>query len=227
MITVCLTSCGRFDLLTRTIESLIKHWDGPKPVALYIYEDSGVSIGQEMTYLIKDYCRNLCPVTVYADSKNVGQITAVDRLYSLVETPYIFHCEDDWEFYQTSFIQSSLDILQHEPKVMQVWLRDPKDRNGHPASGPIHTHLRTHYQHLSKLHARGQWRGFSFNPGLRRLSDYQRLFPNGYAEKCTWDRAKPWMAESQIGQVYWRNGFVAATLLRGYVKHLGQNRHIY
>ena len=224
MITIALTSCGRFDLLARTIESLIKHWDGPPPTALYINEDSGNMV----PLIISDHIKYVWPdcqyIEFYGDR---NQIAAVDRMYQEVRTPYIFGIEDDWEFFQTGFIQSSLDILQNEPKVMQVWLRDPKDRNGHPASGPIHTHLKTHYQHLSKLHVRGQWRGFSFNPGLRRLSDYQKLFPNGYAEKCTWDRAKPWMAESQIGQVYWRNGFVAATLLKGYVRHIGDGRHVY
>ena len=34
-----------------------------------------------------------------------GQIKSVDYAYSMVETPYIFHLEDDWEFYESYFIE--------------------------------------------------------------------------------------------------------------------------
>ena len=32
-----------------------------------------------------------------------GQILSIDRLYSTIDTEYIFHCEDDWEFYKKRF----------------------------------------------------------------------------------------------------------------------------
>jgi len=33
--------------------------------------------------------------------KNIGQIKSIDKAYSMVDTEYIFHCEDDWEFYDS------------------------------------------------------------------------------------------------------------------------------
>jgi hypothetical protein len=39
-----------------------------------------------------------------ATGKKVGQIKAIDMVYMWVETPYIFHFEDDWEFLAKGFI---------------------------------------------------------------------------------------------------------------------------
>lgn len=226
-ITICLTSCGRFDLLERTIKSLIEFWDGPNPKEFLIYEDS------------KDWCRRdgmklMIAIGVEFPSnwktkirffgKKVGQIGAIDCLYSKVRTPYIFHCEDDWEFYRPGFIQKSLDILEERPDVMQVWLREPTDRNGHPAIGPrLKTKTGTIYQML-KTDYRGTWSGWSFNPGLRRLSDYQKVGP--YSSITDFNPKEPWKAEMKVGLSYRDAGFKAATLLNGFVRHIGNGRHI-
>jgi hypothetical protein len=42
-ITVCLTSCSRWDLLEITLKSLVQFWDGPKPERLLIYEDQDLT----------------------------------------------------------------------------------------------------------------------------------------------------------------------------------------
>jgi hypothetical protein len=119
-----------------------------------------------------------------------------------------------------------MDILENDPMIMQVWIRAQSDRNGHPVVGvPRMTPNRTRYQMMSSDY-RGQWSGFSLNPGLRRLSDYKTLFPNGYAGVTTFNIKEPWTSEMQVGQVYKKAGFKAATLMNGYVKHLGNGRHI-
>ena len=138
-ITICLTSCGRWDLLERTIKSLVQYWDGPKPEKLLIYED------QDLTDQYKRILHNLVTTCLNGEwefeiySGKVGQIAAITILYSKVTTPYIFHEEDDWETFKTGFVQRSLSILEEKPNIMQVWLRQPNDRNGHPAIGQILT----------------------------------------------------------------------------------------
>ena len=222
-ITICLTSCARFDLLETTIKTLIEFWDGPSPEAFYINEDSGLPIPESIGSHIKSMWPN-CDYKEFAGLKN--QIAAIDRMYKEVKTPYIFHNECDWSFFKTGFIGQSLDILEKEPKIMQVWIRSQNDRNGHPATGvPRITPNRTRYQMMSSDY-RGQWSGFALNPGLRRLSDYKNLFPNGYAGVTTFNIKEPWKSEIEVGQVYKKAGFKAATLMQGFVKHLGNGRHV-
>ena len=226
-ITVCLTSCSRFDLLEKTVKSLIANWDGPVPKEFLIYEDSANNVPVPIAYEIQAMFQDKVTVKVMSKYDKIGQIKAIDLLYSQVETPYIFHCEDDWEFYRPGFIQKSLSILEENPKILQVWLRSPNDRNGHRCVGvPKMTKDRTRYQMLSAEHM-NKWSGFSLNPGLRRLSDYQNLFPNGYSGVTTFDPKNPLKSEIEIGQVYKKHGFRAATLLEGYVRHIGGNgRHV-
>jgi hypothetical protein len=221
-ITICLTSCGRFDLLERTVKSLVENWDGPKPKLVRIHEDSGIIENRLICHnTVHRYLIDFAPFVVLEEK--FGQIGAIDSLYQFVETPYIFHCEDDFEFYKPGFIQPSIDILENNPNIMQVWLREPNDRNRHPATGKIlQTPNRTKFQMLAHNY-RSVWSGFSFNPGLRRLSDYQKVGP--YSNLTTFNPKSPLDSEIAVGQAYLRAGFRAATLLTGYCKHIGTGRH--
>jgi len=222
-ITICLTSCGRFDLLEQSVKSLTEFWDGPNPNAFFINEDSGFQLPK----IISNYIKSIWPDCDYKEFAGLkNQIAAIDRMYKEVKTPYVFHTECDWQFYKTGFIEKSMDILENDSMIMQVWIRSQSDRNGHLVVGvPRMTPNRTRYQMMSSDY-RGQWSGHSFNPGLRRLSDYKTLFPNGYAGVTTFNIKEPWTSEMQVGQVYKKAGFKAATLMNGYVKHLGNGRHI-
>jgi len=226
-ITICLTSCSRWDLLERTIKSLVQFWDGPKPEKLLIYEDQELSLQHFSTFygFLFDWLKTTdWEFDIYFGKQ--GQIGAIDFLYSKVKTPYIAHWEDDWTTTKPGFIQKSLSILEEKPNILQVWIREPNDRNGHPAFGQIfQTSGGVKYQ-MMKHGYRGQWNGFSLNPGLRRLSDYKAVFPNGYSGVTTFDPKNPLKSEIEIGQVYKKAGFRAATLLEGYCVHIGQNRHI-
>lgn len=225
-ITITLTSCGRWDLLERTIKSLVQFWDGPKPEKLLIYEDQSLD---EMHYEalkigLTTMLSNFCPFDIRHGKR--GQIMAIDILYSEVTTPYIFHCEDDWEFFKTGFVQRSLSILEEKAHIMQIWLRSPNDRNGHPAIGQVLTTGDGVKYQMMKTGYRGVWQGFSLNPGLRRLADYQKLFPNGMYADVHWSPSNPLQAEQLVGKQYFKHGFRAATLLEGFCVHTGINRHV-
>jgi hypothetical protein len=224
-VSITLTSCGRHDLLTETLRSLNNSWDGPD-CELLIYEDADLTEKEEAKLLT--LCEMAAPrFQITLLSGKVGQIAAIDALYSLVKTPLIFHCEDDWFFYGTGYYTASLSILQAVPNCSMVWLRAQNDRNGHPATGPIRMTLsRIRFQRMSDKHGGGAWCGFSFNPGLRRLADYQRIFPKGYAAVAPFNPAAAWTAESAVGKIYKKAGMSAFTLLNGYVRHTGHGRHI-
>lgn len=226
-ITVCITSCGRWDLLETTIKSLVQFWDGPKPEKFLIYEDQNLTDRHKTILhdLVSKSINGQWPFEIYTGK--VGQIKAIDIMYEQVTTPYIFHLEDDWEFTKTGFIQKSIAILEEKPMTCQVWIREPNDRNGHPAIGQVITLESGVKYQLMKTGFRGVWHGFSFNPGLRRLSDYQKLFPRAMYADIHWSPSNPWQAEQLVGKQYFRHGFRAATLLEGFVRHIGNNRHVH
>jgi GT2 family glycosyltransferase len=118
MITVVVTTCGRIELLKRTLESFSKF--NTAPISEYILvDDSGnKDIHNEIRNLYPNYTLILNPV-------NRGQSACIDDAYSLVKTPYIFHTEGDWEYYREGFMEKSLAILEGNEKIIQVWLLKP------------------------------------------------------------------------------------------------------
>jgi hypothetical protein len=191
-VTVCLTSCGRFDLLRQTVDSFERLNTHPIAERL-IYEDSGQPIPDG---LLPEGWR-------VVGNEKIGQYAAIDRLYAEVKTPYIFHLEDDWDFYRSGFIEASMPFLE-DPKCVTVWLRERNDTNGHPVEG----------DRLILNHAK-RWHGFTLNPGLRRLKDYHAVAPFGGRD------------EASIGLIYKERGYYAAITPQGYVRHTGCKRSVY
>ena len=98
-------------------------WNTADIAEYIIIDDSGRSrIHDELKKRYPDYTLLLNPV-------NIGLIASLDRAYAQVKTPYIFHCQDDWEFYEGGFIEPSLKILESNHNILQVWLWE---KNGHP-----------------------------------------------------------------------------------------------
>lgn len=210
-VTICLTACGRPDLLELTIESFLKF--NTYPIKQFmIFEDSGTPCN--------DSLHERYPfITWMGGETRQGQIIAIDSMYSKVKTPYIFHLEEDWQFYREDFIERSMEILEKDSKIGMVWLRELKDTNQHPIifSGEYG---------IMKTNHNGLWGGFCFNPGLRRKADYDLI--KSYSKHTQFNRKQPWKSESVISQLYAKLGFRAAILLNpdGYVKHIGENRHV-
>lgn len=223
-ITICLTSCGRFDLLEKTISSLVTYWDGSPPAAFLIHEDSG-SIPTQLAIELNSFLKRHWKIEAkWSLSANKGQVLAIDTLYCQVQTPYIFHCEDDWEFYQSGFIADSRSVLEHDSNIYTVWLRHPSDRNGHPVlSGVRSTKANVRFQEMA-VNYRKAWHGMTWNPGLRRLKDY--IMAGHFADFCNWDWKDHGYAEMQFNDHYRKLGFNSATLCRGFVKHIGYHNSL-
>ncbi len=93
-----LTSCGRFDLLAECLSSFLTHNDAY--VSRYIViEDSGDTTIAERVRKFD------LPIEVLINDPPQGQIASIDRAYTSITTPYIFHCEDDWRFTRSGFIE--------------------------------------------------------------------------------------------------------------------------
>lgn len=211
-VTVVCTACGRPDLLEITLDSFFKFntYDVAKVIVI---EDSGI-VG------INDHLKTKYPVIRWIDNKKrMGQVKAIDRAYKEVKTEYIYHLEDDWQHYRPGFIEKSIKVLETDPMILQVWIRHLSDLNGHPS----HSVPGTAFRKLA-FGFRGKFHGFSWNPGLRRLSDYKRIAP--FSQHTTFDRAHAGKSEIELGQLYFRLGYYAVVLKDGYVRHIGNNRHV-
>jgi len=208
--TVVITSCGRPELLRRTLLTFLIN--NTHPVEKYIIsEDSGIpGINDNVKRVVSHL-----PVTWIEPKKRRGQIKSVVEAYSHVRTPWIFHMEEDWEFYRRGFIEDSMMVLKKYPDIIQVWLRELDDTNGHPIlpeTIPVNESLAIRIVKPDNP----VWHGFSFNPGVKRMADYLN-----YNKITAFVFDNPSKSEADIGQFYYHRGMKAAIFTRGYVRHIG------
>ena len=224
-VTFCLTSCGRVDELEKTIDSFLKFNDYPIK-DWFIIEDSGDTTVWSQIVSLNNNKWNKRFKLIF-NSSNIGQNASIDKMYAKVETEYIFHCEEDWQFYRGGFIEDSLKVLETQPKVLQVWIRPKSDRILNPIEKRKFTlpggvtvrrvlpvSFRIKGDQIVK-----DYMGFSWNPGLRRKSDWE-IEPI----KGNFTILKH---EHIIDLVYKKLGYMVVSLSEddedGYVKHIGWN----
>lgn len=218
MVTVVLTSCGRLDLLKQTIDSFRQYNTYPIEKFIVIDDSGDWNFHKELMSTIKD-------VTFILNVENLGLIKSIDVAYSHVNTPYIFHCEDDWLFLKSGFIEDSLQILENYPEIMQVWIRSDQNPNGHPIEPELMEINGVKFKMVG-TYQHNVWHGFSFNPGLRRLKDYQLIAP--YSEIHLDENRGIGVQENHIGRVLFEQyGFRAATLIPEYCIHIGGYQRTY
>jgi hypothetical protein len=192
------------------------------PIKQYIViEDSGIP---GINDFLKEYEGTW--ILIY-NKTNIGQVPSIDKAYEYVSTPYIFHCEEDWEFKKHGFIEESMKILETNSKLFTVWLRPHYHTNGHPVeytNGYYHM-MAGEFTHewKGKPHT---WCGFTFNPGLRRTKDVLLFHPF-----CVNVEKNPLVDEVDeyiINTKYAALGFRAAITqeFHGYVDHIGGNDHV-
>ena len=216
-VSVVLTSCNRFDLLEKTLDSFFQY--NTYPINQFIIiEDSHNLL--KLKNILEKY--HNVDFLVLSNTPQIGQMKSIEKAYQHVSSDYIFHCEDDWEFFRSGFIEESLAILNSNKKIITVWLREQNDTNSHPIESKVYTIIsndKIKYQLLKVKHKRKsaslEWHGFTFNPGLRRVSDYQLISP-----------ISDFKGERELGEKYFQLGYRAAIVMKGYVKHIGFHRGI-
>lgn len=214
-VTIVVTSCNRFDLLFKTLNSIEKHNSYPIREVILI-EDSGE---HDVNKFVPESWKQ--HTTIIINEQNKGQLASIDLAYSHVKTQYIFHCEDDWEFYREGFVEKSKVILEEFPDIVMVWLRDFY----HDVS--VHYPFHSLGRSIEKLDFEAyilqstsdQWKGFGFNPGLRRLNDCMAVQPLSQYEDSV-------IGESSVSQFFHNEGKEVAIMGVSSVKHIGWDQHI-
>ena len=208
-ITFVLTSCGRFDLLAKTLESFFRHDDAALIDHFILTEDSGDPAIYQLLWQFPN-----APFDVILNKIPKGQLASIDAAYQRVTTPYIFHCEDDWHFSKPDFIKPSLVLLEDFKELVQVLIRDPREGAVSIANVPVVEHHAIRYR-LIDPNVHSVWHGYSFNPGLRRKSDYERISPFHLH-----------LNEANISICTKKMGYRVAALENGGVQDIGRHRHV-
>ena len=230
-ITMVITSCGRQDLLGDTLCSYDQF--APNTLdELIIVED-----GPADNSFVRELLPTVPTVTLLnSPQERRGQLLNIEWAYSMIKTPYIFHCEDDWRFTVPQFIEDSKKILDAFDDCLMVHLRSHRDQwqeshnrswvdeTEYKLSGLSYWKIRPWIQHDGGF-------GFTFNPGLRRLSDYNKV---GGVRQPIVNRYGPFfnqkdgcLIERTNAENYQRLGMWCASLEpAGRVEHIGWHRHI-
>lgn len=208
-VTVVITACNRPDLLKKTIDSFLHH--NTYPIYEWIIsEDSGIpNVNRDIM--------NAHPEFKWLTTETRrGQIRSIDEAYSHVKTEYVFHLEDDWETYRDGAILESIKILESTPNVSAVMCRKHDPKVYHLLDTPPY------------LKCWGGWGYYSFNPGLRRMSDYSEFFGKSFSTFTSAGSTSGLQSERKINDFYREKGYRMALTPNpeGYLQHIGENRHV-
>jgi len=223
-VTLVLTSCGRLDLLEQTLDSFLEFNTYPIREYLITEDSADPVIFKQCRKLNRDKYNN--KLKFIFNKVKLGQSKSIDLAYSRVKTPYIFHCEDDWQFYKAGFIEDSIGVLATQPKAIQAWIRAKNDGIYNTIQEQVYLipgGYRVRIVNPCNFRATAETRvvnyiGFSWNPGVKRLLDW-KLLPDGYTGQGQ---------EHLIDAFYRDLGYIVVSLStndqEGYVKHIGWNR---
>ena len=218
-ISFILTSCGRFDLLERTIASM-DPW-------VFEFAEKILIDDSEHHHPILDHLHDLGMV-VLSNPTPKGQHYSIDRAYSQATCPYIFHCEDDWVFDRCPDLEITRYLLDINPRLSQVCFTDldyaykckyPADYEqkieGLQFTTVHYNGTTFRYPAFSFSRTRPASRSFVLNPHLIKRSTVDRFFP--YSQYIT---------EYDLACQAQRKGYTLAYQSPGMCIHIGNQRYI-
>tara|TARA_Y100000310_G_scaffold177848_1_gene177842 strand:- start:105 stop:926 length:822 start_codon:yes stop_codon:yes gene_type:complete len=245
-VSVVLTANGRKKYLTQTVESFLKFNTHPIEKFIITNDFSESSYLEHIKPLLEKNSL-IDDVLIISDNTNKGQLYRIDQGYSSVKSDYIFHCEEDWEFVKSGFIEASLKILKNN-HIFSTQLHGYTDQQGDiKINSPALYFLGLEAEELVAdgerfKYIQRDWNdtfvGFSFNPGLRRLKDYKSIGSYAQLIKETdlrpfkelhhrdhtdfnFDDSKGTELEVIAGRHYEKKGFEFAVTKDKYYNHIG------
>lgn len=213
-VTLFLTSCNRPKLLRETLKSFIKYNTYPIKECI-IMEDSGLKG-------INDFAKDILPFPckIIYNKKRIGQMKSIENGSKFIKTDYVFHCEEDWEFYREGFIEKSFEILKKNNKICNVFLRGHEENKKNSGIEVIYNDLGGYYKIKQKFFKNPKRCAgvLTFNPGLRKKEISMARIPY-----------QNWEDEGTLGYYFQQMGMIGVCPIdkRGYVKHIGWGKHVY
>jgi hypothetical protein len=204
-VTICLTSCGRPDLLRRTLDSFHRFNPGGE---LIISEDSADAA------MIAEIAAGHPTASILSGPARIGQMRSIDRLFAEVKTPYLFHLEDDWLFDGPVNWRATIALLASRDEVANVAVRAFSEIKEKYRRRSDAVTLEGENFRLMHRDAHPEFFGWSNGPGLMRTALYASYAPFGR------------MRHDQMSALIKRDGRREAYVLPGVAHHLGQSRNV-
>jgi hypothetical protein len=204
-VTVCITSCGRLDLLARTLKSFRTFHVGGR---LLISEDS------DDEAVVAQVRRDYPGAEVLTGEGRTGIMRSIDRLYAVVETPFILHLEDDWLFDGAVDFSAAIGLLKKEKHIANVCVRAFDEiREKYRKRSAALAFAGAEFRVMQK-DAHPEFFAWSPNPGLISRDLYRAYAP--------FARVMP----DQMSGVMKADGLTQAFLLPGVARHIGHGRNV-
>lgn len=207
-VTAVLTSCGRLDLLKRTIDSLGQEFWDKIPVKILTEDSADPEIFEEVRK--ENESGYLKGWTILYNEEKLGQSASIDMAYSTIKTKYVFHLEDDWEFYDDKFIERSIPILEKYDNIAQVTFRP---NSPHPTDGYLYEEG-TDSEFGILIPGYNGWPGFTYNPNIFKYEFYNKVKPVAGKQ------------EKEVGLIFNELELYTVRLTTGSVDHIGDGRHV-
>lgn len=116
LVTFSITTCKRYDLFIRTMDSFIQNCKDIHLISRWICIDDNSS-EEERKDMHERY-----PFFefVWKTSEQKGHPQSMNMILEMVDTPYLFHMEDDWQFITSrNYISDCLQVLQEDESYGQ------------------------------------------------------------------------------------------------------------
>jgi hypothetical protein len=210
-VTLFITSCGRSDLLKITLESFVKFNTYPIKQCI-LCEDSD----QDNSFVLDIIPY---PIIFKNNDKRLGQMKTIELYTPLIDTDYVFHLEDDYEFFKHGFIEVSLDILKTDCNISQVLLEQAHYKYPRISiENTLCTKIQTNS--VNDIHANngdGPLDVFSWRPSLKRLTVAKLRMPYEL-----WD--DEYTIQLQLNKLKMYSVIINNST--GFCRNIGDSRHV-
>ena len=222
-----ITTCKRLDLFIRTMNSFINCC-----IDIYLI-DYWLCVDDNSSQEERDRMKLLYPFFdfYFKTPEEKGHPSSMNIIRNKITTPYLFHMEDDWEFYtENVYINNCLTILSSNSNIKQCLINknyaetpiDIRIKGGFlkytelGESYYVHEHVpKEKYQEFVNKYGNvpncAYWTHYSFRPSIIKTEIFQ------LGEYIT----SPYF-EIDYSYKYFQNGWESAFLPSIYCKHIGR-----
>lgn len=228
---VYVTTCGRADLLNLTLTSFVRY-NTRIPMLYKILIDDCHKVKAEdvpgWTLIRTDVPQNMNREVRIVFANLLGYLMLVKMLELRVD--YIFHSEDDWEYFQSNFVGTAIEADRElangcggdsEVKASTVCVSDtnrfdpaPKVWTPKPSCPPCSKEPVYYLCYGDK-----GWMGFTYNPGVMNSIAAGTMFLSIQAKMGYQD-------EHSISQEALARNYHVAYVDGSFARHMGGKRHV-
>jgi len=177
-ITFTITSCRRLELFRTSMSSFLERCGDSDTISRWICVDDG-SLAPDLQEMRAEYpwLEIVC-----SPEQARGHDRALQLVWSQIDTPLVFHMEDDWRFDQDFLLADLVEELGDLDQLVLQWNPRAVDQPFNPRHVLIEGEREQiarelGYETRPKNNNGWFWPGFSLNPSLFRLDRVRDLVP--------------------------------------------------